>query len=292
MGGSAMNEDVTIVVSSCDSYEDLWYPFFDLLKKNWKELPEYRIVLNTESKTFQMNGLSIECFSLFKPKEKVQWGKRLIRTLQKISTEYVLFMLDDFFLKSEVDNEEICRVLEYMKNDPMISVFYFTPTIDYEIGEEPYLGYRKLKADARWKLNAQAGLWRKDRFLEYIRPHEDAWIWERYGSERAKRYPEKFYGREKQAARIFDYEEDWGGAIHRGKWTPYAVELCKDKYDINFEVRGFEQNVPPFEVTHDETEKSKIKKVLASGGYRKLVKYLKYLKGIPRDKYIHYQSIK
>lgn len=28
-----MKEDITILVNSCDTYEDTWFPFFKLLKK-------------------------------------------------------------------------------------------------------------------------------------------------------------------------------------------------------------------------------------------------------------------
>ena len=47
-----MDNSVTILVSSCDLYEDAWYPFFKLLKIQWPECEQYRIVLNTETKTY------------------------------------------------------------------------------------------------------------------------------------------------------------------------------------------------------------------------------------------------
>lgn len=285
-----MNDEVTVLVSSCDAYEDLWYPFFDLLKKNWDEVKDLRIVLNTETKKYSHNGLSITCPQLFWRKN-VKWGERLIKTLQFIETEYVIFLLDDFFIKSKVDNDEIARALHYLKENPQISVFYFTPTMDYEEKESTeYKGYSKLKTDASWKLNTQAALWRRDKLISYIRPHENAWIWERYGSERAIRYTELFYGRNYDEKRIFDYEDDWGGAIHRGKWTPYAIELCQDNYDINFEDRGIETRQPPFEEEKDN--RSFIKKLFGKGALVRMKRYVKYKIGRPYDRYIHYKSIK
>ena len=36
--------EVTILVNSCDLYEDTWYPFFKLLQLQWPECP-YKVVL-------------------------------------------------------------------------------------------------------------------------------------------------------------------------------------------------------------------------------------------------------
>ena len=51
-----------------------------------------------------MEGLDIKTFNLYKPNETVAWGKRMKDTLNRISTEYVIILLDDFFLKSQVES--------------------------------------------------------------------------------------------------------------------------------------------------------------------------------------------
>ena len=60
-GSVGMDNKCTIVVSSCDKYEDLWEPFFSILKANWPEL-DYQIVLNTETKKYKYPGLEIKHF--------------------------------------------------------------------------------------------------------------------------------------------------------------------------------------------------------------------------------------
>ena len=54
------NTDVTILVNSCDLYEDVWEPFFRLLKIQWPECEQYRIVLNTETKEYNCEFLKVE----------------------------------------------------------------------------------------------------------------------------------------------------------------------------------------------------------------------------------------
>lgn len=283
-----MLDSFTILVSSCDKYEDLWVPFFSLLKNKWRELPNYEIVLNTESKIFTMDGLNIKCFQLYKKNEKVAWGERLIETLKRINSDYILFLLDDFFIRSEVDDAKIKECLYLFEKDPHASVIYLTPTSGYREDtkiEDFYI----LKKDATWKLNTQAALWRRKKLIEYIRPHETAWAWEQYGSIRAQRYKENFYIRSPFLALIFDYEKDWGGAIHRGKWTPYAIELC-NKYDfgIDYSIRGVETDIPPFlGEEENRIDDDKIERWL-----RKMKKRMVYLFDFIKEKLIMYKSLK
>ena len=44
-----MKKECSILVTSCDKYEDAWKPFFSLLNIMWPTCP-YRIYLNTETK--------------------------------------------------------------------------------------------------------------------------------------------------------------------------------------------------------------------------------------------------
>ena len=90
--------NVTLLLTSCDSYEDLWDNFFKLLTINWPNF-DLNVVLNTESKEYSYPGVNITTYQLDK-KHKWQWSKRLRKNLEKISTKYILFFLEDFYLIS------------------------------------------------------------------------------------------------------------------------------------------------------------------------------------------------
>lgn len=79
--------EVTILVSSCDKYEDAWEPFFRLLNIQWPDCP-YNIVLSTETKNYDCDFLNVETIN---SSPKLSWSSRLKNVLTQISTEYVLF---------------------------------------------------------------------------------------------------------------------------------------------------------------------------------------------------------
>ena len=78
--------DFTIMLCSCDAYEDLWDLFFTLLERYWPQAKNYPFILNTESKVYQREGWNIRCFQMFKEHSKVSYGTRMIRHLDKVQT--------------------------------------------------------------------------------------------------------------------------------------------------------------------------------------------------------------
>lgn len=295
MANLKSSELCTILVSSCDTYEDLWYPFFYILQREWDELSQYSIVLNTESKSFEYDGLDIKCFHLCQPGKKMHWGERLIQTLYKIDSKYIIFLLDDFFLTGKVDQEIIERCVQYMEKDDNIAVFNFVPVQDNNnVASNNYEGFEKRPQSGKWRLNTQTAVWRRDKLISYIRPHESAWDWEVFGSERSSRYREEFYVSMEDAPRAFQYESKWGGAVHRGKWTPYAVELC-NRYglDIDFSARGYETETPPYGTKPSIDEKFFFKRIFRPPFFKRLRQYIKmWVIEIPREKVARYKSLK
>ena len=60
----------SLLINTCDNYEDTWIPFFSLLSNYWGECP-YSIYLNTEEKNISYNNLDIEVINHSK---NMQWS--------------------------------------------------------------------------------------------------------------------------------------------------------------------------------------------------------------------------
>lgn len=229
----------TLLVCSCDKYSDLWYPFFTMLKKNWPEF-DMQIVLNTESKSFHYEGLNIKTFNLYKIGENVPWGQRLIEHLDKINTEYVLFMLDDFFIESKVDSQKIDECISWMDKDKNIATFGLVSMPLRCIDDNKYPGFSRRTQNGDYRLNCQAALWRTKLLKSYIRPHEAPWHFETLGSKRSRRYKEKFYMyKGDNTKKIINYDWYNGGAIHRGKWTISGARIIQNnEFNLDINDRG------------------------------------------------------
>ncbi len=231
--------DVTILVNSCDLYEDAWRPFFVLLRTQWPKCP-YRILLNTEKKSFIYEGVEVLNTG------EDTWSKRVINALHTIETEYVLFFLEDFFLMSEVQEDLFDEALSLIKKNNQVGMISFNPEVSKAIwhtkrirGEQHF---EEVKKTTTARINAVCALWRKDFFLKVLQEEENPWEFESNGTERAKKYKEKVLCLRDDLPKVFNFRYCIGSGygISQKSWLPKNKELF-EKYDIevDFERLGW-----------------------------------------------------
>ncbi len=218
--GFVIQDKLTILVNTCDAYCDLWEPFFFLLKKYWNP-QKYHIILNTETKDFQYEGLNIECVH---SNPIWPYGKRIKKALLHVKTEYVLVLLDDFFIRTHVNEDRLCEIINWMENDTKIVYFNCDVNRLYaNWDQDTYPGFRRIPPANDYTLNLQAAIWRTKKFKSYWLPNVTPWEWETkcnvltYTRKNDKFYTciePKFmflkYGHEQ-------YGDIWG--VYRGKWV-------------------------------------------------------------------------
>lgn len=177
------SELCSVLVNTCDKYEDAWYPFFELIKKYWNQC-SFPLYLNTESKSYSHPGLDIEVLNVHE--DRCLWGKRIKGCLARIDTPYVLLLLEDFFLQNEVDVTELSRCLEIMESDNKIVAIYFKHTTGFNTPAAKYPRYILMSDNKNCKLNLQAALWRKKELMSLISDDDSPWTFETDGYTRVK----------------------------------------------------------------------------------------------------------
>src|SRR5689334_452739 len=98
----------SVLVNSTDGFEDCWQPFFRLLDKYWAGSKPY-IILNTESKDFSFTGLEITCSKVAgsNPAGRLAWGECFLRCLEKIDTDIILYLQEDYFINAPIRVDQI-----------------------------------------------------------------------------------------------------------------------------------------------------------------------------------------
>lgn len=228
-----MNDEITVLVNSCDGYEDIWDPFFKLFKIYWPECP-FRLILNTESKSYNFSGLNIETFQFYEPGKKIPYGERMLRHLKEIKSKYILVLIDDFFFNDYVDENEIVKCMNWMNENEKIAMFSFSPVGDtHNILSKTYIGYERRPNVGVYKVNFQAALWRTSAFIESWKPHESPWEWEKFATYRSFYSGYDYYSRVKGTCNPIDYGARFGEA-----WNIVAGLWCVESVDENFRKNG------------------------------------------------------
>ncbi len=236
----------SILVNTCDKFEDCWEPFFKLFKLYWPEC-NGAIYLNTEYKDYSYPGLNIipvkGCAKHHVPRDKrATWSQCLKWALEEMDTGVVLYMQEDYFLTGKVDNEMLEHFIEIMDKEQSIPCIQLTsegiPMGDKTTIEHLYHGNKQHFS----YLSCQASLWRKSVLKSLIREHETAWNFEWWGSKRARYMGLDFLTVDHRWVHQGGYQiipYIFTGVIG-GKWYKPVVELF-DKHHIQMDYshRGF-----------------------------------------------------
>lgn len=211
----------SLVIMSCDAYEDLWDVFFTLKDKYWSCCP-YKTYLITETKD------SKYCETI-----KVQgtWTERLRKALEIIDTEYVIFMMDDFFIREYVDQERIDKIFNHFKND--IATFDFEKSFDTRTQNDEVLGFKLRFNKDSYLNNCQPSIHNRSKFIERLQENLNPWEWET----KTLDSPYKFYiNCDEWIIDIGHRRNPEGFGITRGKWAKECIEfLNKENIKVDFE---------------------------------------------------------
>lgn len=151
------SKDCTVLVCSCDSYDDTWAPFFKFFHMYWPDC-DYPVVLNTESKCYRSDEMDVICYQFYDNNRQIPYGERLLEYLKKIDTPYILILMDDFFIRKKVDAEKIEFCLNELQKHEDIAVFSFDSVKDeMNIDDGVYEDFLLRPRCGEYKVNFQGG---------------------------------------------------------------------------------------------------------------------------------------
>lgn len=236
----------SILVNTCDKFDDCWDPFFKLLTIYWPDCKE-KIYLNTEYKDYSFGDLDITAvkgsFEHNIPKGKYPtWSQCLIWALEKIETPIILYMQEDYFLKDKVKSDIIDRYVEIMEKDSMLKCIYISNPSVWHTEPSEYENLHYVAVNQNYRVSCQAALWKKDELLALLRARENAWYFEIYGSQRSGVLAHKYLG----VPRSYVYNGQFEilpyiyTGIVKGQWLREVVPLFTNhQIEIDFSLRGF-----------------------------------------------------
>lgn len=171
-----LNEKLTVLIIGFDGYVDVWRHSADLLNRFWKNRPR-TILANSE---LRPNYQNIEIVNAGKDAE---WSKKAIEALKVIDTEYVLLMLEDFFISAEIENETIANTLRFMDTENIDYCQVLVQAFNQSwVQAKSYKGNKHILAidsNKKYPINLQAAIWRKSYLQEALgEGNYNAWTFE------------------------------------------------------------------------------------------------------------------
>ena len=217
-----------ILVVSCDKNQDLFYPFQYCMEKYWPDHPE--IIYSTENVKNPYYKTICKNYSL------EQWTKRVRETVQEIDDEFILFLVDDIFIRERVNNDNILSLCEYLKDLEYANINL------QENGDKEAISIGDgvlQRGTTIWSLSCMCSLWSKKSMLDLFDYDTDPWTFETNNYTKGYKFLISEKGDFINWGRRSNKE--WHFGLMRGKWDPECIRfLITEGLDknIDFSKRG------------------------------------------------------
>lgn len=211
-------KSLTILVSSTDSYKDLWPNFFKCKEDFWKDCPFNTVLVNDIEKP-DIRGIEI-----INSGENATWSERMRNALSQISSDYICFILDDFYITNYVDSQEIINAINLMQRNEinyykLFSLSRFTSPL---CQNSDFL--HCIPSNYYYGISLTPSIWNREYFLEKIgQGNYNPWKFE------ADRLKEEKDDDGKIMLGIFDNRNilHLTHMVVQGKYLPPSVEKMK-----------------------------------------------------------------
>lgn len=178
-------DDLTIIISSCDKYQECWTPCCTLLHRYWPGLKTTHknvpVVLITNELDFTFPGIQT-----FKTGSDKSWTDNLMAVLAQVKTPYVLYLQEDYFLSRAVDEAGVRLYLDALKHPDIGYVQISQGDFFKDCPRHPvYKDAVIKKRFMDFRTSLQAALWNKELLMHLLKPGESAWTFEIDGTIRS-----------------------------------------------------------------------------------------------------------
>ena len=119
-----MENNFSIIISTCDKFSDLWDAHILLLNQNWadRNVETFLVTDKPTDRTFKN-------VTVVAAGEGTEITERLKAVMPLIKTEYILFTLDDYFLTESISTQAINEDIQIMEKHQMDYLRLFVMTM-------------------------------------------------------------------------------------------------------------------------------------------------------------------
>lgn len=216
MNQPAQEPTWSVIVSSCDAYSDLWPFFFHFFERHWPDAPK---PVHLVSNFRRYNCPWVKTLAVGPDKS---WGDTILAALEQIPDEFVVFLLDDFFLHTPVPAgwiDSLAAQLDAVKGD--FVTLYNPAPVEKPVSGAPLLS----KIEGRMECPGfHASLFRRSYLMELAAARQNIWRTEALMRDHAEARP----GTQFNLAHASPYRLTYVESVRGCFWKPNGMQYLKD----------------------------------------------------------------
>lgn len=169
-----MYEDIAIVLTIFDGYEDLWDDCIRFIEIFWPDHPHIYVITNEIVKTWP----NVYCYPAGKDAE---WSKKVQKAADIVTEKYVILLLEDFYIGAPVNNIKLQTLIKFIKDNNLKYCKLCDNNRAFKPLKKHYDNsrYFVIYADEAYGVNLQASIWDKDYLIDTVgKENYNAWVFE------------------------------------------------------------------------------------------------------------------
>lgn len=178
-----MKKNLSMIVSSCDKFSDIWEAQIALLNRNWADR-NMETILVTDKPT----NLNFKQVRIFSAGTKIEFSERLKAALEEVTTEFVLITLDDYFLTQKIDSDKITNLTKIMESEDLDYIRIYSKPKARKGNLKHYKSLYRIDTSKNYSVNLYPGIWRVSFLKRTFENSLSAWEYEVSLSKAAMKY--------------------------------------------------------------------------------------------------------
>ena len=251
--------DITLVILSSDPYQPIlkvWEKYFN---KHWPQCP-YKVLSPCNHKHFESDTINFVVTGIDAREDATHFKPMLLQVLDKVDTEYILYMVEDQILVNDVIEENFIHTIDYMRRFDISKVRCLSmpgPDKSLEV-QSSFMCNRDfgiISKDNMYRNSLQAAIWRKRDFVELLNSRQNDFSgWELETSDDFRDYSKKWNYiacKQGKGGTLISREEGQGDSpllqyvelVRWGKFDRHYIDYFREIFDKD----NFSVDTPEYE---------------------------------------------
>ena len=167
------NFDCTVLVLSSDTYQPILKIWDFYHKKNWK--CPFKVLTISNQKPYKSKDIECVVTGVKWDENASHFKPMVLEGLKKVTTKYVLFMVEDQIIVNPVESNNFYHALNYMERNDITKLRCISmpepdlPLLGVSEGPINNINFGTISEKNEYRNSLQAAIWNKDRFIELLK---------------------------------------------------------------------------------------------------------------------------
>lgn len=168
-----MDDKLSVLISSCDKFSDLWNENIKAYRKYWTNNIHETFLVTDKKKNWNKDNIM-----MIVAENQNDFPLRIKYALDYVCTPYVLVTLDDYFLIDFVDNEKIDYLVQRMQKENIHYLSLYNRRVTKKSKYTAISDLKTIDLQKKYAITLYPAIWNVDFLKKTIKDDMSPWLYE------------------------------------------------------------------------------------------------------------------